>query len=1421
MSTSARLRLLGTVAFAALSASFAAPANAQNQAEVEFDNNAAPNPIIFAINTISNTPPLIVDLQSIFGASNGTATTTGGFILDDAIAGPNSSWTAPVNILTARTRGNNADSSLGFSVTSADTDGAMILVGQQIVPDGTDVTALAATLDDNIVGWVLNGTTAANVTASVNGNQAQAYTTFNSNFSTIDVANIPVGLNNIAGSYEAAWDLTGAATATYFVTDIDQTANFNVTSAQVNFGFANGQTEATLATSNVDGTTVALAYLLDGAATTVSGAFSVDGNGVQAITQGNATDLSIFLFDNGASVLGGSAMVSTTQSSSDSTEPAGDFPGISAANTDTIIAAVFAAEPQGFPPGLTYGLPQIISAVGLDASVSGNNVGSSATINSGRNEIGLDGTLDVSNEAASESNINVGLGTNAGVGATEVDAQVSVVNNQTAAAGVDTAGGGQLTGGAFPQGAVAETLDALVGLAVEDVDDTSVLAVGDNIISASATGQLGSNSIVNNGQIVDPNTGNVTDLGTGTANIDGTFASLNRQLLVAPDVSAQVSDSTIQALIGSSVDGQAASAFGGLVGSTLTVGDDPATAGTNEGNLFQAIAAGNNANATIDLRGTTIEAAGTGELASENNQANDDFTFSEANAGINMMNWQFQNLPGDGVEGNVFAGLDDVDIEVFVNYRDGVIGDEEAIEISDAIINVNGNGGTASATLNGYSGTANVATALGFEGTVGQLSHQYTNGVDTPQYTVESEVLGANISVDLGVTGAAENINAAVSGNSYLSLTNGNNSQQAITMTAGTQIETDADTISGDNAVISENVQNANIETRVTDLEGAAAFMQMSDQTLRATIAEARVDDVELELLLAAPATGDNSLSGNVLAMASNTLVAQVLGNNASNSINVSAVNSITPLADSGAIAGIVSSQSSVAQTEIVGGTGLDAESFFEAEVANTQIHADVMTVGAVDSVSDVTLNVTGNAVTALTRANSVNNSISVSSADLNASIDTGALLETGNGADDMNLTVDDSALYILNRQRNEANDTDGELGPSVSSFVANNTVTATLNGGDLGADTVVVNLTGNTMQGAAAGNSAGNTININPASAQGTADASAGILNRQGNSGNIEVDVDGANIIQASILSTAGADHVDLTLNVNNNEIGGTATGSFANNSIVAQGNSLNGDIDPAVGSVYIGEAAGAPADQIGAVLTDTGTNDTTPDAFVSGNLAILNTQYNYGLPGGEVTNPNLINSEVENSTISLDIVGDVTTSTSTLSLSGNQVRSQAGANQSINSISLLPASSQPSFASVLNNQGTDLTNVTAAATDTEVTLNVDGDFDTGTTAVSGNTVLASASLNSAVNTVTAQSTVGSLPSSTIINYQTSSDSNVSATNSGTQITHSSAGLGGGTFSNSTSTVSGNQIGSSATINNSVNTISSPGQTFTRTSSF
>jgi len=1430
MATTSRLAFLAATALIALSAGLALPAQAQNTGNFDMNNVNAPGPVITLVQAITNTPPVIVSLQGIFGGSDSASAcaddtgsactfTDGSNVINYNVTANDATYNTDGNLISTSARGNNANNSVG----TANTDGAVILSGQQVVPDGALVASVAATTNDSLILQLLAGS-GTNVTATANENRVQASASFNTNFSTIDT-DVPNGLDGIAGSYLSPTGLGGAGTATYFPTEVDQIANFNVASVQVNQGFTNGN-DANLPTASVDDTAVVLAFLVDPAIDPleVSGSYGLNGNVVSAQTLGNAADNSVFLFAGESSTFDGSAFVSATQSSSDSTDPAGDFPGISAGNEDTTIAAGFAAEtqPVGPPPPLppvTFGPPDIVAGVDLDVTVDGNAIASAATINSSRNEIGLESGLALSGTTLIPG-VGVGAGTNAAAGETAVAADYAVITNQTAASGnVLTGGaGGQLTGGADPQSAVAYTDDALIVLAIEDVDADSALSVAGNSITSNASGQVATHLIRNHGDVTSE-----VDLGEDASAVSGAFASVVRQLLVHPDVDASVSGSTIWVNIGADEDDDIT--FGGLAGSSLVVGDSDLTDGVASGNLIRAQATGNGATALVDLIALTMTSDsqdGGALISTANNQGLANFTVQDAEAGLMLVNWQAMNLAGDDDTGSVNAELDDVAIDVLINYKDGVVSNTDAIEIADASIAVDGNQAVASASLNSYTGTANIATDTSYDGSIAALSHQLTTGADDSQYLANSEITGANVNVNLGITGEATEITASVSGNSMLSLTNGNDSTQAIAVAGGTTV-TVAGVVTGDgnNAQFNDNITDGTSETRVTSLDATGGIVAVSDQTLRATAAESRIEDVEIELVLAAPAAGDNSLAESTLTLANNSLISQVLGNSAKNSVTVTASTSISVTGEEGAIAGIVSSQSSVAQIEGTSTPNLNSETFYEAEILDTSIHADVMVDGLTASTSGTTLAVTGNTLQALTYANSVSNVLSASAPSINGTSSEGVILSAATFGEEMQPTIEGAGLYIMNRQRNEANNTASGLGPSVSSFFAGNEVTAVLSGGATGVSNSTLDLNRNTLQGVAAANVAGNTINVNNGTTPTglTTDASAGILNRQGNSGSVEVDVDGGNLITGTLLGTTA--HDTVTLNANNNAIGGVATGNLATNAIVAKAaTSLNGTNEAGNGGAFIGEGASNPGGTVAAVHTNSGTPDSNPDSFANGNYSILNTQLNYGVAGdGDV--PSLINSEVEGSTIALTVPGGaVTTTNSTLSLSGNQVSSQAGANQAVNSISTTASTGGPAYASVLNNQGVSLTNATSAVTDTILALNVEGTATGSSTAANNNSVVASASLNSASNSITSQTTVGSLPGATIVNYQTSSGSSVSASNSGTTIANN-AGLSGGTFSGGNASVSGNQIGSSATINNATNTTGAAGQTFTRTSSF
>lgn len=1373
-------RLFDAMAFLALSAGLALPAAADTTANVDLDNNNAPATIFTSLSASATTAaPTIADLQEILGAGIGITTVDNSNVINFAVVGNNATENLSGTDIFTRTRGNDADNPLGVSGI----DGAIILQGQQTVPNGANVTALAATTNDNLILNLLFGT-GQNVTASVTDSVVEAVVSFNTSFSTIETT-IPANLaDGTQGSYHTDLTIGGADTANFFPTDVDQTANYNVTTVQVNFGFANGNA-ASLTTASVTETTILLARSFPPlAGQVVSGNFGVDSNAVRSATLGNASDNSIFLHSGDASAFGGTAFVSATQSSNDFTPAAGQFPAISASTEDTNIVAAFAT--------VFVGPPLFLSADGLVASVDGNTVTSSAIINSARNELAFDGNLALAG-GDSTTLFDTGFGdAPAGAANLDVTADFGVVSNQTAA------------NGAALQRSQSVTEDTLIALLIEDVDGDSTLSFSGNAVAASAGGQDATNIIRNNNNIGDPD-----DLvAEGSVAIVGSFAVGNRQYMVNEAITALVTENQLSVEVGTEDDGS--DPFGGLVGSTLTV----------RGNAFNASASGNAATAQVDLSGLSIDITGdqTGAVINSENfgTATTPRSAQNSDGGVNIANWQSIEAAVSGANFLVGAEVANSDILVLVNFDQGSVGNEESPEVADAVISVDGNAVIASAALNSYDATANVAAATSLTGSVAALSHQSTHPAPNTPHAVDATVFDSEVSTLIGVNDAASDVAVTTDGNDVLALANGNESVQAIAATAGTSLSADANDNGGGANAIFTDISTAADEAIRTDIEAYAAYLAVSDQALRATQVDSRVEDFEVNLVLASsdsdadPAT----LSDSRLSLSGNDLIAQTLGNSATNNVALDAGTTIfghVGIPNVGPTAGIVSSQTAVQEAA-------RADSAYEGEVLGNTINASILETGDSLGIDDTTLAVDGNRIQALTFANNVGNDITLSGNSFVVDSLQTARAAVDPGTFDLTMFVDGSAAYILNRQRNEGLD-ETVAGPTAESFASQNSVLANVDGGVNGVDSGTASLSGNAIQATAAGTGASNTITLE---FQTTAATGAAILNRQGNSGNINGDNEDS-LIEANALGDDGAIHDNLTVNVDANAITSSATGNSASNLVQAAAGELVGVGNNAAGSplsgAYIGPSPLPSTTLIGYVRTDGATLDANANAVANGNLVVLNTQRNFGIDndGGE----SLINSETENAEILLGVDNaDLATTNSTLALSANQVRSTANANFAVNTVSTTTSSGGPDLTTVLNDQGVQNTNVTSAATDTTVALNVDGDFDGGTIGVNGNQVIASGNLNSSTNTILAQSTVGDLPGATIINHQSSAGSSVSANNSGTTIS-TTTGAFGGVLSNSTVTLSGNQIGSSATINNVTNKISAPGQVFTRTSSF
>ena len=1371
-----RIGLIGSASVLALAVGFLQPALADTSVTVGSIVPAAVDPadILSALATaggVAGTTNILSD-QNLGGLNLGTATTTGSTAAPVVAVGDNAVANNNNNNLFALTRANNVASTIG---NNSSADGSVILNAQQLVPGvaAGAVTTLTASTTGSIDSSLLIGN-GANVTGNLNNNSVRARTSFNTAFGAIETTVPNTLLGGAAGGYVAAF--TGAAPSVD-PSSLAQVATYNIASVQANSGFANGA-GAGLATSHVDDTLISLTRVYTSLApATISGTFRVNNNLVDAATVGNAADNGILLETGVAGTFDGTAFSSSTQLSRDTTVPAvGSLPGISASNTDTVITANL----FNFLPGLVF----LSSGDGLTVRVNGNQISSSATINEASNLVGFDSGLNLAGgDSPSANALSYGAANVNNV--LVVFSDFATVNQQNAFAGLGPT-----------QSAFAETDDATVLFFIEGVSDDTTITLNDNVLSASAEGNISTNLVINHALGIPNDPG--ASLGTGdSATIVGSFASANRQLIYRPDIEAIMTDSEIQALIGTTNLGF--TPFGGFAGSTLRLND----------NSFSAVATGNGATALIDLQGASIDSdtAGASLVADRENPAQ---IFSIGGAsGISIANLQF-NAQVPGTPGSLVSTVRGNTIEAIVADDLGTV--EDWI-VSDATLTLNGNSFQASSTVNGYAGLVNLTAGTTIAGDASVGSSQTTGGFGA--IDIGATLSGNQANAILGIGTLAESLTVSLRDNGMLALATGNDALQALNVNAGTSITGDTTTtLSGDNAhVVPSGV--ATQETLNTEIQAAGAFVVVNDQAINFSdfLATATGNSLTVDL----NPTTDGIVSGlasSALRVSGNQIASQVLGNNADNSLGITASNGLG-VTGTGAIGGIANSQT--------GAVVVAGDITLSAVTTGNTIAVSVLDGDNVQGITDLVVDVGEhiddegvvhrNAIGSTAFASIATNSVEATAGTIDATA-TGVSLSVVNGAIDQTLSIDDTALYVLNRQRNEALDPTDLVTPArgaaVSATTSGNGVDVFVNGGVDGVDSSRLNATGNILDATAAANVATNSI---ASTAGTTASLASGILSRQGNSGNV-TGTNSLSIVSLEVTADDDAVHTDLRASADRNAIGASAIGNSVTNTLNASaGTTLNGTNGAGASGAFIGTAV--PAGPFYAsVDSDSGTLDSNADATLLGNAGILSTQRNYGLAGDR----SLITSSLTDASVSLGITnGDVSTTQGVLSVSLNQAVSQAAANAATNNLTTTSGTSSAGAATVLNSQGASETTVSASATDTSFGSTVDGPISSATLQVSNNLILASADLNSASNTITGTAGVGGLPSATILNHQEASNSSVSSSVTGSSITQ--LGLGGVT--NSTVSVSGNQIGTSSTINNSVNKIAAPGQSFTRTSSF
>jgi len=1365
--TTRRSGLIGTASVLALMAGLQAASADTTITVGAIDPDAVwPVPILGSLTPAPpvSTASIIASLQSIGGANSGTATTTGAtnVILD--AAGNNSTFNNNNNALFALTRGNDVSSSLGTNAAAA---GSIILNAQQIVPAGASVTALASSTTGNVNSTVLfgNGT---NVTGRLNNNSVQARVSYNSAFGTIETT-VPNTL------------ITTAPIQGYLATfvgnlvdpnSVNQGANYNVASVQANAGFENGAAAGTAA-ATVDDTllTFSRVYTAFVGTPTISGTYRVNGNVVDASAVGNAADNGILLESGLASTFGGTAFATSTQLSRETVAPgAGELPAISASNTDTIVTANFF--------NLLPGLLLTANGQNLNVQVDNNRISSGATINSSYNLVGFDSELNLDGTRA-----GVGIAMAYGVANNALAAfsDNGVVNSQNAFADV--------TGVA--QSASAETDDASVLFFIEGIAGNTTVTMNGNALGAAAQGNVNTNLVINHalGGSNDPG----ASLGNSdTASVAGSFSASNRQLIYRPDIEATMTDSEVQALVGTlNVGG---TPFGGLVDSTLRL----------NANTFSALAGGNSATALIDLQGQSIDSthglAGATVNGDREVAGAQVFTVG-AVSGISIANLQF-NAQTAGPDGSLLSTVRDNTLEAIVAWDDFTV---EDWEIANSTVTLNDNTFQAASTVNGFTGVANLNAVNSFNGDAAITGSQTVGGFGA--IDIGATLSGNAINAVFGIADVSDSLTVRMLDNALLALATGNEADHRLIVDAGTIDGGTMLTTAANNATVLPSTI-ATQETLNTEVRAAGAFVLLNDQAINFSAFSATATGNSL-LLALDPTTDDltSTLENATLRVTGNGIVSQALGNSANNLLDIQAGNSIG-VTGTGAIGGIANSQT--AAVVVPGDISLSASTVGNAiEVyvldGPTTAGVDGLVLDVGDHVEDGVTH--RNTIASSAFVSSATNSVVASAGTSIAAVSTGVSLSAVNGAIDQTLAVDDAAFYVLNRQRNEGLDPTDDRGAAVLATTVDNFVDVLVNGGTDGVDNSRLRVEGNALQATAIANAAGNSIDTTATT--GSA-AASGILNRQGNSGSIA----GTNVESSVDLTVTANDddavHDDLRAIVNGNAIEATAAGNSASNSIAASsGTSLTGTNGAGASGVFIGSTV--PANQIASIDTDSGTIDSNGDALLFGNLGVLNTQRNYGLDG----DPSLIGSTLSDASVTLTV--DNAVAQGVMSLQQNRAISRADANTAINNVALQAGTSLSPLATVLNDQGAADTSVTATAAGTTFGVINNGPVTDVRTDVSGNVILASASLNTASNSITSTAGISNLPSATIVNHQVSTNSSVSSSNSDSSITHVGLGL----TTTTSVALSGNQIGSAATINSSTNKIGTPGQVFTRTSSF
>lgn len=962
------------------------------------------------------------------------------------------------------------------------------------------------------------------------------------------------------------------------------------------------------------------------------------------------------------------------------------------------------------------------------ASVSGSTI--SADLRNGTDQTNLTGSLTLNDNQISANS------TGNSAGARTTSGAVSAGNAITFEGGADITGSGSGTGTsvALASGTAQSVADlTLVNAQANAASSFTTSVTGGDVISN--TDNLAGGTVTQSGNAIAASStanlaGNLVSAGQGgsVANFTASVAALNVQSNAALNSTASVEDSAVSAVVG--------------------IADaEPTGTATLSNNTLSATAEGNVGVTTVALKAANLNVSGTlGDGATQGVSLNP--SASTASAGLGVVALSVQSNEG----GLLTANNEGTSVSLSF---DNQAAPPAAVGISAMSATLSGNRLQSTATANSAS---NSATLEGTNGT------GLSAAVGNSQRNTDMAVLATAGS---STTPLAVSLTAGNVVGSTLTLNDNTLSAEASGNTASNRLKTTLVNASGSAQLFESEGGVAPSASAYFD-GGASVLTDLALGSAQVNVGGSLTSDVAGSVALAVgEVSGDTRLN-----LSNNTIGANTTSNSASNAMELSITNM------TGMTAGVASAQTLSGSNTGASTTGL--------------VSVDALSLdGSSATVGD-------NAIAASVFGNSASNTLSLAASVASGRSVVPSVSVGGSTTEIVDSSTGAGDFVVANNQQIDGTIVD----PVVLSSLTGGTVK--ISTGTVGAvDPATLTLSGNSVSAYTGANSATNRVALNVGDLSA---ASAGVASRQV----IEL-ANVTSLTTGSVLLEGGA-VTGSALTLNENMVKSTSLGNVATNQVSVAGTNAAGSgavfdsatsvsagvsaevaADVAVANLQnsnditlsadttgdVGMALGAVSDGSALTLTKNTIGALAQSNSASNTLALASTNLN-GMSAGVASSQatvGTVDATAQAPDTGAFSIAAVSAASTPVVLSNNAFSAVAGMNEAFNTLSaagatLLGAGGTPvSLVGDASTTGVDFSVVNAQSGVGSVsaladpgTIGFTGSLTGGSLSITGNTVLARASVNTASNELTLAAT-SSLAATAVVNNVQEMDSLVTAT--------------------------------------------------------